>query len=121
MDRDIPMYSIVDDLEEHGATVLIEPFGRLIDMEIGAGIGAANDLPSHQPRRVLEAGNVNHDGHVVVVDTIVVDWWFEKMGIFLEPAFKVINLGSLAILIVIYDEPLGQIKRTGKHFDPFGR
>lgn len=56
MDRDIPMYSIIDDLEEHGATVLIEPFGGLIDMEIGAGIGAANDLPSHQPRRVIGGG-----------------------------------------------------------------
>lgn len=33
------------------------------------------------------------------------------MGILLEPAFKV-NLGSVAILIEIHDEPLGQIKRT---------
>ncbi len=60
MDGNISMYTIVDDLKEHGATVLIEPFGGLIDVEIGAGIGAANDLPNHQPRRVMEAGNAKH-------------------------------------------------------------
>lgn len=45
-DWDVSMFTIVDDLEKHGAAVLVEPLGGFIDMEIGARIGTANDLLS---------------------------------------------------------------------------
>lgn len=44
-DRDVSMFALVDDLQKHGAAVLEEPLGGFIDMEIGARIGTANDLP----------------------------------------------------------------------------
>lgn len=59
----------VDGFEEHGATVLVEEFGGLVDVEVCAGVGAADD----------------HDGEVIVVDAVVVDGGLEKVGVFLEP------------------------------------
>ncbi|KFZ04573.1 hypothetical protein V502_10048, partial [Pseudogymnoascus sp. VKM F-4520 (FW-2644)] len=34
----------IDDFEEEGATVLVEPFGGAVDVVVCAGIGAADDL-----------------------------------------------------------------------------
>lgn len=59
----------VDDLEEHGAAVLVEPFGGLVDVVVGAGVGAADD----------------HDGEAFVVDAVVVDGGFEEVGVFFKP------------------------------------
>lgn len=34
----------VNNLEHHGTLVLVEPFGRLVDVVVGAGVGATDDL-----------------------------------------------------------------------------
>lgn len=43
-DDDVAEGAVVDDLEEHGALVLVEPFGGFVDVVVGAGVGAADDL-----------------------------------------------------------------------------
>jgi hypothetical protein len=43
-DDDVSEDAVVDDLECHGAAVLVKPLGRLVDVVIGAGIGAADNL-----------------------------------------------------------------------------
>lgn len=43
-DDDVAKGLAVDDLEHHGAAVLVEPFGGLVDVVVGAGVGAADDL-----------------------------------------------------------------------------
>lgn len=64
---------VVHDLEEHGAFMLVEPFGGLVDVVICALIGAADD----------------HDSHVIVVDAVVVDWGFEHVGVFCDPFWNI--------------------------------
>jgi hypothetical protein len=64
---------LVDDLEEHGALVLVEPLGGLIDVVVCALVGAADD----------------HDGYVVVVDAVVVNRRFEHVGVFGDPGIGV--------------------------------
>ena len=59
----------LDDFKEHGAFVLVEPFGGGIDVVVCAGVGAADD----------------HDGYVVVVDAVVIYGGFEEVGVFFEP------------------------------------
>lgn len=59
----------VHDFEHHGALVLIEPLGRLVDVVIRAGVGPAD----------------YHYGKVFVVDAVVVDWRFEEVRVFFEP------------------------------------
>jgi hypothetical protein len=41
---DVAEVSIVNDLEHHGALVLVEPFGGLVDVVVCAGIWATNNL-----------------------------------------------------------------------------
>ncbi|KFY64587.1 hypothetical protein V497_01651 [Pseudogymnoascus sp. VKM F-4516 (FW-969)] len=36
--------AVVDDLQEEGAAVLVEPFGGGVDVVVCAGVGAADDL-----------------------------------------------------------------------------
>ena len=43
-DDDVAELAVVDHLEEHGALVLVEPFGRLVNVVVGAGVGATDDL-----------------------------------------------------------------------------
>ncbi|RBQ78392.1 hypothetical protein VDGD_21221 [Verticillium dahliae] len=43
----------VDDLEGHGALVLVEPLGRRVDVVVGAGVGAADDLAAVLEERAL--------------------------------------------------------------------
>ena len=84
----IPMLSIVDDFQEHRALVLVEPFGSGIDVIVCAGIWAANDLNgqfSEANRAALSDGDSYHDGHIFVIDAVVVDWRFEQMEVLLQP------------------------------------
>lgn len=60
---------MLDGFEEHSAFVLVEEFGRGVDVVVCSSIRAAYD----------------HDGHGIVVDAVVVDWRFEEMGILVEP------------------------------------
>lgn len=59
----------VDGFEEHGAPVLVEEFGRGVDVIVGSGVGAAHD----------------HDGVAGggggVVDAVVVDGGLEEVGV----------------------------------------
>ena len=43
-DRDVAVLGLVDHFEEHGAAVLVEPFGGRVDVVVCAGVGAADDL-----------------------------------------------------------------------------
>jgi hypothetical protein len=36
--------AVVDDLEDHGAAVLVKVFGGCVDVVVCAGVGAADDL-----------------------------------------------------------------------------
>lgn len=60
---------MLDCFEEHSAFVLVEEFGRGVDVVVCSSVGAAYD----------------HDGHGIVVDAVVVDRRFEEMGILAEP------------------------------------
>lgn len=59
----------IDDFEEHGAFVLVEPFGGFVDVVVCALVGAAD----------------NHDGYRVVVDAVVVYWGLEHVCVFRDP------------------------------------
>lgn len=45
-DDNVAKSAIVDDLEHHGTFMLEEPLGRLVDVVVGAGVGAADNLVS---------------------------------------------------------------------------
>lgn len=66
---DIPKRAIVDNLEYHGASVLIEPFRGLVDVVVGSGVRAAD----------------NHDCEIFIVDTVVVDGRFQEMRVLVQP------------------------------------
>jgi hypothetical protein len=52
-DDNVAEFTIVDDLEQHGALVLVEPLGCFIYMIIGARVGAPDDLKSRISARSL--------------------------------------------------------------------
>lgn len=56
-DYDVAEGTGVDDFQEHGAPVLVEPFGGFVDVVVGAGVGTAYDLGGGV-RGVLEEGRV---------------------------------------------------------------
>lgn len=66
MDVDVTELVVVDNFEQHRAFVLVEPFGGLINVVIGAFVRAAND----------------HDGYTVIVDAVIVDGRFEHVRVF---------------------------------------
>jgi hypothetical protein len=43
-DDDVLEYAVVHYLEHHGPLVLVEPLGRLVDVVVCTGVGAADDL-----------------------------------------------------------------------------
>ncbi|KAF4123477.1 acylpyruvate hydrolase [Geosmithia morbida] len=45
-DEDVAEFAVVDHLEHHDALVLVEPLGRLVDVVVCAGVGAADNLPT---------------------------------------------------------------------------
>ena len=47
-DDDVAELALIDDLEHHGALVLVEPLGGLVDVVVGPGVGAADDLELNQ-------------------------------------------------------------------------
>ena len=59
----------LNDFEEHGAFVLVEPFRGSVDVIVCASIGATDD----------------HDCYILVVDAVVVYGRFEEVGICFEP------------------------------------
>jgi len=59
----------IDNFEEHGTFVLVEPFCSFVDVVVGSFIRAAD----------------YHYGYGVGVDAIVVDWGFEHVGVFGDP------------------------------------
>lgn len=42
-DDDVAAFTVLDDLEHHGALVLVEPFFGLVDVEVGPRVGSADD------------------------------------------------------------------------------
>lgn len=57
---------------------MVEEFGGSVDMVVRSGI-----WPAHYHYCV--AGCVWEGG---VIDTIIIDWWLEKMGVLFEPALE---------------------------------
>jgi hypothetical protein len=88
---------IVDDLEEHATLVLVEPFGSRVDVVVVTGVGPADD----------------HHGHVLVVDTVVVDRRLEEMGVLGEPLGKVVSTAAGAAAAGGSGEalPFGDVER----------
>lgn len=43
-DGEITKRALIDNPEQHRATILVEPFGGLVDMIVGPSVGSANDL-----------------------------------------------------------------------------
>lgn len=66
---DVAKFTIVYDFEHHGALVLKEVLRCLVDVVVGSCVRTTN----------------NHDGHIVIVDAVIVDRRLEKMGIFGKP------------------------------------
>ena len=110
-DRNISVFAVVYDLEKHGAAVLVEPFRGFVDVEIGARIGTANDLLSRQHDQRIEVGIANHDGHIIIVDAVIVDRWFQKMRVFFEPASTINWVYKDFRLICMTNEPFRQVER----------
>jgi hypothetical protein len=79
--------AFVDYFEHHGAAVLVEPFGGFVDVVVGAGVGTAYDLEFCEKESFEKLGGakVYHDCHILVIDAVVVDRWFEEMGVLFEP------------------------------------
>ena len=83
--------AIVYDFKEHRATVLVEPFGGLIDMIVRSGIRPTNNLDIHEhfsgkgPTITISA---YHYSHIILVYTIIIDWWLEQMGVLLQPEYS---------------------------------
>ena len=69
-DFDVLEYTIVDDAEEHGAFILVEPFLGFVNMII----------------RPLVRSTYDHNDKVLAfVGAEVVHWWLEEVGVFVEP------------------------------------
>lgn len=62
----------INDFQQHGAFVLVEPFCGLIDVVVCASVGTAD----------------NHDSDGGVVDAVVVDWGLEEVGVFGYPGTR---------------------------------
>ena len=69
IDVDVHKLALLHRLQQHTSFVLVEEFRRLVDVVVGSCVGTADD----------------HDGHGIAVDAVVVDWWLEEMGVFVEP------------------------------------
>lgn len=79
-------FAIVDNFEKHSAFVLVEPFGCFVDMVIGSSVRSSYDLGfvGLALRFVnWRVRDTYHDGHIFVVNAIVIDWWFEEVGVLL--------------------------------------
>jgi len=63
--RDVAKLAVLDDLEQHVAFVLEEPFRRLVDVVIGSFIGAADD----------------HHCHMFIRHTVIIDRGLKKVGV----------------------------------------
>jgi len=68
-DDNVAEGAIIDDFEHHGALVLVEPFGRLINVVVGAGVWPADD----------------HDCEIFIVDAVVIDRRLQQVGVLLQP------------------------------------
>lgn len=88
VDVNVAELVVVNDLEQHGAFVLVEPFSGLVDVVVGALVGPADD----------------HDGHAVIVDAIVVDGRLEHVGVFRYPR-----------LVSNFQEPKGGLSTILEH------
>jgi len=85
VDDDVAEVGLVDYFEQHGAAVLVEPFGGFVDVVVGAGVGAAYD----------------HYCDIFIIDAVVVNRWFEEMGVFFEPFWDVQWSGKHFVLFLI--------------------
>lgn len=99
VDDDIAEYAIVDNLEHHGAFVLVEPFGCLVDVIVGSGIGSAD----------------NHDREVFIVDTVVIDGRFQEMRVLIQPGLECQRQGLELSVSTMKCSPLGKVQGWSKH------
>ena len=84
----------VDDFQEHGAFVLVEPFCCFVDMVVCAFIGAAD----------------YHDGYGGVVDAVVVYGGFEHVGVFGDPGDSQLAWISRAGSRILEAEGIAEIR-----------
>lgn len=102
-DDDVAKGRAVDDLEHHGAAVLVEPLGGLVDVVVGAGVGAADDLGVLVEGLRIDDGissiwrKTCHDCKVIVVDAVVADGRLEQVGVFLEPGMMKTHMLAIAL------------------------
>lgn len=66
----------IDRLEQHRAFVLVEEFGRLVDVVVGSCIGAAED-------HYGQAGGLRRRG---MIHAVVVNGWLKEVFVLLDPA-----------------------------------
>lgn len=109
----------VDDFEEHGAFVLVEPFGRFVDVIVGSCVGPSYDLVVVLIELLLVGmkGVMYHDCNIVVVNTVIVDRWLQEVGVLFEPV--AVLASAIAIEYGWRNVPLWQIQRSCKHFGKF--
>jgi hypothetical protein len=75
---DIAERPVIDNFEQHAAFVLVEPFGRLVDVVVGSRVGSAD----------------YHYCEGVVVDAVVVHGGLEEVGVFGDPGRGFVSLYS---------------------------
>lgn len=54
-----------------------------------------------------------HNCNVIIVDTVVVDWRLQEIGVLLEPAGLLAKLSRMGTTLL----PLWKIQRSREHFD----
>jgi hypothetical protein len=86
-DDDVLEHAVVHHLEHHGALVLVEPLGGLVDVVVCAGVGAAYDLARSQYSGLRgvrrEERGAYHGGEAIIVNAVVVDGRLEKVRVLL--------------------------------------
>ena len=122
----------VHDLEQHGAPVLVEPLGRLVDVVVGPRVGTAYDLlegeyeiafflsnliilsknsSDTQGRGPGGDGETCHGGEAIIIDAVIVHGRLQEMGVLLQPGAKreqipICLSGEVLTLLTIWADSL---------------
>lgn len=70
IDVNVLELALLHRLQQHATFVLVEELGRLVDVVVGASVGAAD----------------NHNRHRIMVDAVVIDGRFQQVRVFFQPA-----------------------------------
>lgn len=84
-DYDVLELAFIHDLQHHCAFILVEPFRCLIDVVVGSSIWSSYDLGSSELGYAGGQWLSYHNCNIFVVDAVIIDRRFQKVGVFGEP------------------------------------